>query len=158
MKTIISKNIIFMLISNMWTEAGLTNGSEADIHGIIYDSQKRHPSLPVALIATFNSYIGPSFLPGLGNSVPICPVTTDWHSQKMKLKRRMLPIIIGCAMSIHTLQGNTSERLLLNSGENDICCRTLAGRLHADQDDQGLSFLPFPKYEYSNAVSVDYED
>ena len=114
MKTIISKNIIFMLISNMWTEAGLTNGSEADIHGIIYDSQKRHPSLPVALIATFNSYIGPSFLPGLGNSVPICPVTTDWHSQKMKLTRRMCTIILGYALSIHKLQSNTSYSLILN--------------------------------------------
>ena len=54
MKTSISKNTIFRLASNLWTEAVLTNGSEGVIHYIIYDSQKRPLSLPVAIIAAFN--------------------------------------------------------------------------------------------------------
>ena len=43
-------------------------------------------------------------------SVPICPETTYWHSQKMKLTRRILPIIIGYALNIHKLQSNTRTR------------------------------------------------
>ncbi len=54
MKTIIIKNTIFRLTSNVWTEAGLTNCNEGVIHYIIYDSQKRPLSLPVAIIAAFN--------------------------------------------------------------------------------------------------------
>ena len=81
------------------------------------------PSLPVAIIATFNCYIGPPFLPGLANGVPICPVTigpTCWHRQNMNVTRRMLPIILGYALSIHKLQGSTSERLILNAGEMSL--------------------------------------
>ena len=76
---------------------------------------KMHPSLPVAIITTFNSYIGPPFLAGFANIVPICPVTTDWHSQNTTLTRMMLPIILGYALSIHKPQGNTSERIILNA-------------------------------------------
>ena len=90
------------------------------IYYIIYDSQKMPPSLPVAIIATFNSYIGTPFLPGLDTSVPICPVTIDWHSQNTKLARRMLPIILGYALSIHKLQGDTSERLIPNTREKEF--------------------------------------
>ena len=45
-------------------------------------------------IATCNSYIVPPFLPSLVNSVTICSVTTDWHSQNTKLTRMMLPITV----------------------------------------------------------------
>ena len=149
-KIIISKNTVFRLTSNLWTEAGLTNGSEGVIHYIIYDSQKRPPSLPVAIIATFNSYIGPPFLPGLANSVPICPVTTDWHSQKMKLTRRMLPIILGYALSIHKLQGNTSERLILNAGEMSLLPDSC---LSAARGPRRSNYSPFSPSQIMNASS-----
>ena len=147
MKTIISKNTIFRLTANLWTEAGLTNGSEGVTDYIIYDSQKIPPSLPVAIIATFNSYIGPPFLPGLANSVPICPVTTDWHSQKMNLTRMMLPIILGYALSIHKLQGNTSERLILNARENEFAAGRLLVGCTRTKTFQGLYFILFPTNE-----------
>ena len=146
-KTIISKNTVFRLTANLLTEAGLTNGIEGVIHYIIYDSPKRPQPLPVAIIATFNNYIGPPFLPGLANSVPICPVTTDRHSQKMKLTRKMLPIILGYPLSIHKLQGNTSEGLILNAGEKEFAAGLLLVGCTRTKTFQGLSFLPFPNYE-----------
>ena len=63
MKATINKHTIFRLISNMWTLSGLTNGCNNLLHHT--RQPKRHPSLPVAIIATFNSYIGPPFLPVL---------------------------------------------------------------------------------------------
>ncbi len=61
MKTIISKNTVFRMTSNLWTEA-MTNDSKGFSQYIICrDSQKRPPSLPKAIIATFNSYIGQPF-------------------------------------------------------------------------------------------------
>ena len=109
-----------LLTSKLWTEAGQTNGSEGVINYIIQDSQKRHSSLPVDIIVTSNSYVGPPFPPGLANNVPTSPVTTYWHSQNRILTRRMLPTILGYALSIHKLQGNTSYRLILNVGEKEF--------------------------------------
>ena len=104
-----------MLKANLRTVSDLKNDNERYIHYIIYVSHNRHPSLPLAIIATSNSYTGPSFRPGLAKSVLISPVTTDCHSQKINVTRRMLYIIIGYAFSIHKLHGTVSVTLILNA-------------------------------------------
>ena len=56
-----------MLTSNLWTEAGLVNGAVGTVQAICYQSGGP-PSLPVAVMVTFDEYRGPTLHDG---SVPI---------------------------------------------------------------------------------------
>ena len=91
--------------------------------------------------------------PGFANNVPTSPVTTYWHSQKMKLTHSMLSTILGYALIIHKLQGNTSDRLILNVGENEFAAVLLLVGCMWTKTFQGLSFLPFPINYYEHFPS-----
>ena len=60
----------------------------------------------------------------------------------------MLPIILAYALSIHKLQGNTSETLIMNAGENEFAAGLLRVGCTRTKTTKGLSFLPFPNYEH----------
>jgi hypothetical protein len=111
---------VFRLTSNLCTKTGLTNGTVGRIHAIIYSENQQPPSLPAGIIATFDDYKGPPFLPNLVKSVPIVPVRRDWHANKIHCTRTMLPIILGNALSIHKLQGSTCEQVI-QPREKGIC-------------------------------------
>ena len=68
-------------------------------------------------------------------------------SQNMKLTHRMLSTILGYALSIHKLQGNTSNRLSLKVGENEFAARFLLVGCMWTKTFQGRSCLPFPNHE-----------
>lgn len=151
-KIIISRKTVFRLTSNLWTKAGLTNGSVGVVHSIIYEENVKPPALPVAIIATFRDYIGPSYLPDVPNSVPICPVKRDWMSNNVHCTRHMLPIILGYALSIHKLQGSTCEKVILNPGEKEFASGLLLVGATRTKTYQGLAFHPFPNFERFDQV------
>jgi ATP-dependent exoDNAse (exonuclease V) alpha subunit len=137
---------VFRLTSNLWTKAGLTNGAVGRIHAIIYGENQQPPSLPVGIIATFDDYKGPPFLPNLEKSVPIVPVRRDWHANKIHCTRTMLPIILGYALSIHKLQGSTCERVILNPGKKEFANGLLLFGATRTKRFENLAFAPFPNY------------
>ena len=59
----------------------------------------------------------------------------------------MLPSILDYALNIYKLQGNTSERLILNAGEKEFAAGLMRIGCTKTMPFQGLSFLPFPNYE-----------
>ena len=64
------------LTSNLWQSCGLVNGSVGFIHSIIYNKGEGPTTkcqMPRAVIATFEGYIGPSYLPDVPKAVPIIP-------------------------------------------------------------------------------------
>ena len=64
------------LTSNLWQSCGLVNGSVGFIHSIIYNKGEGPTTkcqMPRAIIATFEGYIGPSYLPDVPKAVPIIP-------------------------------------------------------------------------------------
>ena len=69
-------------------------------------------------------------------------------SQNIKLTHRMLSTILGYALSIHKLQGNTSDRLSLKVGENEFAARFLLVGCMWTKTFQGRSCLPFPNHEH----------
>lgn len=108
----VSKNSVVRLTSNLWTKAGLTNGAKGIVRGIIYAPNSKPPALPICLIVTFDKYYGPSFIPSLQKSVPICPIRREWFSQQKTYSRTMLPLILGYALFNHKLQGETLEKVI----------------------------------------------
>ena len=146
-KIILSRKTVFRLTSNLWTKAGLTNGAVGVVHSIIYEQNVKPPSLPIAIIATFEDYIGPSYLPHIPRSVPICPVKRDWMTNKVHCSRVMLPIILGYALSIHKLQGTTCDKVILNPGEKEFASGLLLVGASRTKTYQGLAFNPFPNFE-----------
>jgi hypothetical protein len=151
-KLIISRQTVFRLTSNLWTKAGLTNGAVGVVHSIIYDSNTKPPALPIAIIATFPSYIGPPYLPDVPASVPICPVKRDWFNNRVHCSRQMLPVILGYALSIHKLQGSTCDKIILNPGEREFASGLLLVGATRTKSFNGLAFHPFPNYERFDQV------
>ncbi|KAL8585501.1 hypothetical protein ACOMHN_064249 [Nucella lapillus] len=142
----LSKDTVFRLFCNLWTEAGLTNGAVGNVYDIVYAPNTKPLELPVAVIGIFDDYCGPLFLPDVPKSVPICPVQRTWISNKIHCSRTMLPIILGYALSIHKLQGSTLDKVILNAGLKEFALGLLfvgASRVKRFED---LTFEPFPNF------------
>ena len=144
---ILSKGTAVRLISNDWTEAGLTNGAMGIVRGIIYARNSHPPDLPAAVICTFPSYTGPPYLQNLPHSYAVTPITRKWQKGKTTCSRTMLPLIIGYALSIHRLQGKTCDKIILNPGPKEFSQGLLftgVSRVKAFTD---LAFSPMPYYQ-----------
>ncbi|KAL8617749.1 hypothetical protein ACOMHN_054745 [Nucella lapillus] len=144
---VLSKDTVFRLSCNLWTEAGLTNGAVGNVYDIVYAPNTKPPELPVAVIGIFNDYCGPSFLPDVPKSVPICPVQRSWISNKIHCSRTMLPIILGYALSIHKLQGSTLDKVILNAGLKEFALGLLFVGASLVKRFEYLTFEPFPNLE-----------
>jgi hypothetical protein len=145
-KIILSRKTVIRLTSNLWTKAGLTNGAVGTVHSIIYEEGEKPPSLPTAIIVIFNDYIGPSYLPGIPNAVPIVPVRREWYANKIHCSRTMLPIILGYALSIHKLQGSTCDRVILNPGKKEFAVGLLLVGATRTKTFEGLAISPYPNF------------
>ncbi|KAL8566185.1 hypothetical protein ACOMHN_034761 [Nucella lapillus] len=143
----LSKDTVFRLSCNLWTEAGLTNGAVGNVYDIVYAPNTKPPELPVAVIGIFDDYCGPSFLPDVPKSVPICPVQRTWISNKIHCSRTMLPIILGYALSIHKLQGSTLDKVILNAGLKEFALGLLFVGASRVKRFENLTFEPFPNFE-----------
>ena len=150
---VVSKDSAVRLTSNFWTKAGLTNGAKGIVKGIIYAPNTKPPALPICLIVAFDKYYGPSFIESIPNSVPICPVRREWYSQKKLLSRSMVPLILGYALSIHKLQGETLDKVILNIGDREFQAGLSLVGASRVRSFEGLSFSPFPNYDRFQQIS-----
>ena len=134
---LLCKGMKFRLRSNLWTAAGLVNGAIGHVHSIIYGEGEKPPQMPRGIIATFEGYIGPSYLPDVPNSVPIVPVRRTWIFKGKTCNRTQLPLIPSYALSIHRLQGATEDKIILNPGNVEFAAGLLlvgASRTKALED------------------------
>ena len=108
----LSKQARVMLTRNLWTEAGLCNGTMGTIKDIIFSENHTSPMLPIAIIVQFDSnYIGPS--------VPICPVTNSSTSLGNNLQRIQFPLKPAWSMTIHKHQGLTLDKCWIDLGTSE---------------------------------------
>jgi hypothetical protein len=131
---------------------GQTNGAKGTVHSIIYKEGEKPPQLPVAIIGVFDKYNGAQFdwsadLDMPDNAIPICPVSRKFFRGKKDCTRLMLPMILGYAMSIHRLQGDTMGKVILNPGETEFALGLLLVGATRTKTFEGLAFTsPFPNF------------
>lgn len=107
-----------MLRQNLWTEAGLTNGSLGTVYGVLYSPDSQGPpDLPLAVLVQFDGYVGPPFLPGVPGLVPVPTRTTKWEKKVgQPCSRTQVPLCLSFAITIHKSQGWTCEKVRLDLG------------------------------------------
>ena len=107
----LAKGAKVVLTKNLWSEAGLVNGSQGFIKHIIYDEDNPADanSMPDLLLVHFPGYKGPSCLTEEEDEetvVPIFPAEAEWYNERGKLLRRtQFPLLYGYAITIHKAQG-----------------------------------------------------
>lgn len=104
----LSKEARVMLTHNLWTEAGLCNGTMGTVKDLIFSENHTSPLLPVAIVVQFdNDYIGPSFCKDTPNCVPIFPVKSYSNTLGNSLERLQFPSKLAWSMTIRKSQGLT---------------------------------------------------
>jgi hypothetical protein len=98
---------------------GLTNGAKGVVHSIIYAEGSKPPELPVAVIGTFQHYTCPRWK-GMEKEVLIGLVSRKFFSGGKDGTRCMLPMLLGYALTVHKLQGNTVDKVILNPGKTEF--------------------------------------
>ena len=148
---LLAKNCKVLLISNIWKEAGLTNGANGTVKYIIYEKGKKPPELPTFLIIHFDQYTGPPFL-NMEKCVPIAPVNRTWYSSKVLCQRWMLPVVPGYAMSIHKSQGASMDEAILNIGNKEFAAGLTYTAISRVRKFENVYFYPFKNYRRFKAI------
>mgnify|MGYP001795478721 CR=1 FL=1 len=73
-------------------QSGVVNGSLSAVIAVVYLPTAGRPALPDLVICTFDIHIGPPFIPGTPNSVPIVPMTGTWNQYRQVLSRTQLAL------------------------------------------------------------------
>ena len=108
-----------MLTRNLWTDAGLVNGSLGTIQNIIYSEEQMPPLLPAVIIVQFDTYTGPSYLINEINCVPISPCSSNSESHGEAFERIQFPLKLAWAITIHKSQGLTLNNAWVDLGTSE---------------------------------------
>ncbi len=129
---------------NLWTEAGLYNGSLGTIKEIIYTPNTKPSDLPAVVLIEFPKYIGPNLeLQGktYKNVIPIIPQNITFLFGGKNRNRIQLPIQLAWGTTIHSSQGLTLDAAWIDLGKNEYAA--------------GLSFVAFSRVKYFNECIIE---
>ena len=97
-----------MLITNLWTKAGLVNGAMGTVQDLLFGEDQGPPFLPIAVLISFENYKGPT-ITTLGGTkiVPIAPIRHTWEGKSGTCSRLQVPVRLAWAITVHKSQGLT---------------------------------------------------
>ena len=143
----LAKDCKVILTTNLWREAGLTNGAKGIVKYIVYEPGVKPPKLPCIVIVQFPQYIGPSYLKDYNNCVPIVPRKKDWFTGKKLCWRIMLPLKPAYGTIIHSSQGQSLDRVIINIGDLEFSNGLTYTAISRCKAVEMLSFKPMKSYE-----------
>ena len=122
-----------MLTVNLWTEAGLVNGTMGEVVGYHFDPRRGNSAggSPRAIFVKCPTYKGPRF-PGFPETeewrhvLPITRYTIPFVKSGTSCTREQFPLTLAWAVTIHKSQGMTIgpgeswERMLLDLGRKEL--------------------------------------
>ena len=117
---LLARGCRIMLTTNLWTEAGLVNGSMGIVYDILFEEQGP-PVLPKVIFVKFDQYTGPTISNLEGEKVvPISPIKRSWEKNGTTCSRLQLPICLAWAITVHKSQGLTLEKANIDIGTNEF--------------------------------------
>ena len=143
----LAKDCKVILTTNLWKEAGLTNGAKGTVKYIVYEPSFKPPDLPSMVIVQFPQYIGPSYMKDCNNCVPIVPLKKYWFTGKKLCWRRMLPLKPAYGTTIHSSQGQSLDRVIINIGDIEFSNGLTYTAISRCKTVEMLSFKPMKSYE-----------
>ena len=145
--TIIAKNAQVYITTNIWKEAGITNGTMCTVRDIIFTEGKTPPNLPTAVLVHIPDYKGPSFSDSEANIVPIVPIRRQFNYKKQNCTREMIPLQPGYALTIHKAQGASYPfKVTVDLGDKDFALGLSYVALSRCTKISNLALKPFPNW------------
>ncbi|EXX54639.1 ATP-dependent DNA helicase PIF1-like [Rhizophagus irregularis DAOM 181602=DAOM 197198] len=110
-----------MLTANLWTETGLVNGSIGTVKDILFKEDQGPPSLPIAVLVSFDSYKGPTITSLEGERVvPIAPIRRTWDGKSGVCSRLQIPVCLAWAITVHKSQSLTLQKAIIDLGDKEF--------------------------------------
>ena len=144
--TILAIGAQMILTTNVWKEAGLTNGTICQVQDIVYFQGKKPPQIPDIVFVHVPEYKGPSYHSNLPKIVPITPIRRQWHSCKTLCIRRMIPLQPAYALTIHKSQGMSLDRIIVNLGDREFTMNLTYTALSRGRKISNVALSPFPNW------------
>ena len=109
------------VVFNLWTEAGLANGTKGVVVGIIFpDGKSAADAQPLAILVQLDKkYRGPSFLQSTPRVVKFVPHVSEYYVKKAPASRTAFPVMLAFASTIHKAQGATYDAGVLDIGASE---------------------------------------
>jgi len=110
-----------MFTYNLWTDAGLANGTRGVVIGLIFGAMKSaEDGPPIAILVQVGAgYLGPSYLSSMPRVVKVTERTEDYIVNKIVASRTAFPLMLAAASTIHKSQGQTYELGVVDIGEQE---------------------------------------
>ena len=134
-----------MLTANLWTEAGLVNGSLGTVQDLLFEEDQGPPSLPIVVLISFDDYKGPTIdsLEGV-KVVPIGPVQRTWEGKTGRLCSHLqIPIRLAWAITVHKSQGLTLEKAVIDIGKKEFAAGLSFVAMSRVRTLENIIFKPF---------------
>ena len=137
-----------MLTYNLWTEAGLANGTCGKIVSIL---KPQDDCKARVLLVDILNYCGPALSPDHPTVVPI--TQTPWAFGAAK---GSIPLTLAWAVTIHKAQGMTLDRVTVDLGQREFSFRLTFVALSRAKLFEGLRVHPFDLERYKTIEKEKY--
>ncbi|CAB4437347.1 unnamed protein product [Rhizophagus irregularis] len=118
-----------MLTANLQTDTGLVNGSMGIVQDIIFKEDQGPPSLPIAVLISFDNYKGPTITSletfkikrqNAEIQYSIAGITT-WNSKSgTPCLHLQIPVRLAWAITVHKSQGLTLRKATIDLSDKEF--------------------------------------
>jgi ATP-dependent exoDNAse (exonuclease V) alpha subunit len=119
---LLARGTRIMLTANLQIETGLINGSMGTVQDIIFQDDQGPPSLPIAVLISFDNYKGTTIASLEGERVvPIAPIRRTWNSKSGAFCSCLqIPVRLAWAITVHKSQGLTLGKAIIDLGDKEF--------------------------------------